>query len=87
MEISDNIVFVIHLIVGFVLVYFAIRAFKRTKYIPMVLLAVGFILLVVGETIPGHIFPNLENDVYGKYFDDAFEIAGFLVLIWAVKKS
>lgn len=85
--ISDTVIFVIHLIVGFVLVYFAIRAYKKTKYIPMALLAIGFTLLVLGETITEDIFPSLADDLYGKYLDEIFEIAGFLILIWAVKKS
>jgi len=84
---SDTLLFVIHIIVGFVLVYYAIRAYKRTKYFPMALLAIGFTLLVFGETISENILPSLEGSTYGTFIDEGFEIAGFLILIWAVKKS
>jgi len=37
------VMMVLHLIVGFVLVYFAARAFKKTKYPPMALLVLDFL--------------------------------------------
>jgi len=75
-----------HLIVGFLLVFFAAKAFKRTKYPPMLLLVIGFTLLVLGETVIEDAFSFLESDLQ-KYIEEGFEIAGFIVLIWAVKKS
>jgi hypothetical protein len=75
-----------HLIVGFLLVFFAAKAFKRTKYPPMLLLVVGFTLLVLGETVIEDAFSFLGDDLQ-KYIEEGFEIAGFIVLIWAVKKS
>ena len=45
------IILVIHLIVGLALVYLATKAFKKTKYPPMAFLAIGFALIVVGDTI------------------------------------
>jgi len=76
-----------HLIVGFLLVFFSARAFKRTKYQPMILLATGFTLLVLGETVVEYIFAFLQNDNIQKIIEEGFEIAGFMVLIIAVKKS
>ena len=76
-----------HLIVGFLLVFFAAKAFKRTKYQPMILLVIGFTLLVLGETVMEYAFAFLENDNLQKIIEEAFEIAGFIVLIIAVKKS
>jgi hypothetical protein len=75
-----------HLIVGFLLVFFAAKAFKRTKYPPMLLLVIGFTLLVLGETVIEDAFSFLGDDLQ-KYIEEGFEIAGFIVLIWAVKKS
>jgi hypothetical protein len=75
-----------HLIAGFLLVFFAAKAFKRTKYPPMLLLVIGFTLLVLGETVIEDAFSFLESDLQ-KYIEEGFEIAGFIVLIWAVKKS
>lgn len=83
---SHYILLAAHLIVGFLLVFFAAKAFKRTKYPPMLLLVIGFTLLVLGETVIEDAFSFLESDLQ-KYIEEGFEIAGFIVLIWAVKKS
>jgi hypothetical protein len=77
---------VIHLIVGFTLVYIAMKAFKKTKYPPMALLAIGFSLIVVGDTILGDILSFLDHDIL-ETVEEVIEIAGFIVLILAVKRS
>lgn len=76
-----------HLIVGFLLVFFSAKAFKRTKYGPMALLAIGFTLLVLGETVVEYAVDFLNNDTIQKVIEEGFEISGFIVLILAVKKS
>jgi hypothetical protein len=77
----------IHLIVGLVLVYFAMKAFKKTKYPPMVLLAVGFALIVIGDTIIGDIVDAFGENLVGEVIEEGIEIAGFIALILAVKRS
>ncbi len=84
---SHYILLAAHLIVGFLLVFFAAKAFKRTKYLPMLLLVIGFTLLVLGETVVEYAFSFLSSEDLRKYMEEGFEIAGFIVLIWAVKKS
>ncbi len=76
-----------HLIAGFLLVFFSAKAFKRTKYKPMILLAIGFTLLVLGETVVEYAFAFVDNDMVQKVIEEGFEIVGFIVLIIAVKKS
>jgi len=76
-----------HLIVGFTLVFYAAKAFKKTKYAPMMLLVIGFTLLVIGETVVEDAFSFLNNGDLQKIIEEGFEIAGFIVLILAVKKS
>lgn len=85
--ITEYALLVAHLIVGFLLVFFAAKAFKRTKYKPMILLAIGFTLLVLGETVVEYAFAFLQNESTQKIIEEGFEIAGFIVLIIAVKKS
>ena len=85
--ITEYILLAAHLIVGFLLVFFSAKAFKRTKYKPMILLAIGFTLLVLGETVIEYAFAFLQNDNLQKIIEEGFEIAGFVVLILAVKKS
>lgn len=67
--------------------FFSAKAFTRTKYRPMILLALGFTLLVLGETLVEYAFVFLQNDSLQKIIEEGFEISGFIVLIIAVKKS
>ncbi|MFQ5497981.1 MAG: hypothetical protein ACE5DU_08870 [Nitrosopumilus sp.] len=77
---------VIHLVVGFILVFLAAKAFKKTKYPPMALLALGFSLIVLGDTIIGDVVETLGEDI-SEIIEESVEIAGFIVLILAVKRS
>ncbi|EPA06860.1 hypothetical protein BG20_I2402 [Candidatus Nitrosarchaeum limnium BG20] len=70
-----------------VLVYLAIKAFKKTKYPPMALLAIGFSLIVIGDTIIGDYMEFLEQGIFGEVLTETIEILGFVVLILAVKRS
>ncbi|MDE1862673.1 MAG: hypothetical protein KGI33_07160 [Thaumarchaeota archaeon] len=85
--ITNYIILAAHLIAGFTLVFFAAKAFKRTRYTPMILLAIGFTLLVLGETVIEYGVSSLGNETLQKFIEEGFEIAGFIVLIVAVKKS
>ncbi len=76
-----------HLIVGFILVFIAVKAFKKTKYRPMALLALGFSLIVIGDTIIGDVVEFLQQDVFGEMIQEGIGIVGFIVLILAVKRS
>lgn len=76
-----------HLIVGSILVFIAIKAFKKTKYPPMALLATGFALIVVGDTIMGDILSVFHNNSLTEIVEESIEIAGFIILILAVKRS
>ena len=80
-------ILVIHLIVGLALVYLSMKAFKKTKYPPMVLLAVGFALIVIGDTIIGDIVETFGENLVGEIVEEGIEIAGFIVLILAIKRS
>ena len=77
----------VHIIVGFALVYLAMKAFKKTKYPPMALLAAGFALIVIGDTIIGDIVETFDESLVGEIIEEGIEIAGFIVLILAVKRS
>lgn len=85
-SIIHYVLLVIHLIVGFALVYIAMKAFRKTKYPPMALLALGFSLIVVGDAIMGDVLSFLEHDIL-EIIEEGIEITGFIVLILAVKRS
>jgi hypothetical protein len=87
LAITHYVLLAAHLLVGFLLVFFAAKAFKRTKYQPMILLVIGFTLLVLGETVMEYAFAFLQDENLQKIIEESFEIAGFVVLIIAVKKS
>jgi len=53
----------------------------------MALLAIGFSLIVLGDTVVGDITSVLEENTIGEIIEEGIEIAGFIVLILAVKKS
>lgn len=78
---------VTHLVAGFALVYLATKAFKKTKYPPMALLALGFSLIVIGDTVIGDVVSVFEDHVLGEILEEGIEIAGFIILILAVKRS
>jgi hypothetical protein len=87
MDATDAVITAIHVAVGFVLVYFAAKAYRKTKYPPMLYLVIGFTILVLGETVIEDLFYFLQNNFLEELVAECFEIVGFVVLILAVKKS
>lgn len=81
-----NAVILIHVVLGFILVYFAIRAYKRSKYFPMIYLAVGFLLITIGDTIIGDTL-SFANENSKELIEEIVEISGFVLVIIAVLKS
>ncbi len=81
-----NLVVLIHVILGFILVYFAIRAYKRSRYVPMIYLAAGFLLITIGDTIIGDSLA-LTDEKSKDMVEEIVEIFGFVLVIIAVLKS
>ena len=81
-----NLIILIHIVLGFVLVYFGIRAYKRSRYLPMILLAAGFLLITIGDTIVGDLF-SLSDENTKDVVEEIVEIVGFALVIIAVLKS
>jgi len=81
------IVLAIHLIVGLTLVVLSLKAFKKTRYPPMALLALGFSLIVLGDTIIGDVLEFVVESDTADLISELIEIPGFLILILAVKRS
>ena len=81
-----RIIVLVHIFLGFLLVYFAARAFKRTRYIPMIYLAIGFLLITIGDTIIGDslVFADEKSK---EMIEEIVEIFGFVLVIIAVLKS
>ena len=81
-----NLIVLIHIVLGLVLVYFAIRAYKRSRYVPMIFLAVGFTLITIGDTIIGDSL-GLSDEKIKDMVEEITEIFGFVLVIIAVLKS
>ena len=81
-----RIIVLVHISLGFLLVYFAARAFKRTRYIPMIYLAIGFLLITIGDTIIGDFTESLDQG-NRDLIEEMVEISGFVFVIFAVIKS
>jgi len=87
LESLDIIITTIHVFVGLILVFYAAKAYKKTKYPPMLLLVAGFSVLILGETVIEDVFYFLQNNFLQELLAESFEIVGFIILILAVKKS
>jgi len=83
---TNLVILVIHILAGFFLVYVAARAYKRTKYIPMLLLTFGFFLIIIGDTILGDLL-NISDQSTGETIEEIVETSGFILIIIAVIKS
>jgi predicted small integral membrane protein len=73
-----SVVVLIHILVGLLVVYFAAKAYKKSKYIPMLFLTFGFFLIVIGDTIVGDLI-GMDDSKTGAIIEEVLEIAGFLL--------
>jgi hypothetical protein len=80
------VIVLIHILVGFLLVYFAAKAYKKTKYLPMLYLTFGFFLIVIGDTLLGDLLGISDKNTLDMV-EEITEISGFILVIIAVIKS
>ena len=85
MDVYFSIV-LIHVLVGFLVVYFAAKAYKKTKYMPMLFLTLGFFLIVIGDTLLGDLLGISDKNIQNM-IEEITEISGFVLVIIAVIKS
>jgi len=77
---------IIHVLVGFLVVYFAAKAYKKTKYMPMLFLTLGFFLIVIGDTLLADLLGISDKNIQNM-IEEITEISGFVLVIIAVIKS
>lgn len=80
------VIVLIHILVGFLLVYFAAKAYKKTKYLPMLYLTFSFFLIVIGDTLLGDLLGISDKNTLDMV-EEITEISGFMLVIIAVIKS
>ena len=76
------------LIFGGVVVYYASRAYGRTKSQAMLLLAIGFACVAVGAVVAGLIYNMNTADLSTPITVQAYSQAvGFLVIVYSLAKA
>lgn len=83
---AKQVIMLFHILAGFFLVYIAARAYKRTMYVPMLLLTIGFFLIIIGDTILGDLL-NISDRATVEIIEEIVETSGFILVIIAVIKS
>ena len=77
---------IVHVLVEFLLVYFAAKPYKKTKFMPMLFLTLGFFLIVIGDTLLGDLLGISDKNIQNM-IEEITEISGFVLVIIAVIKS
>ena len=84
-----NIAQALILIFGSVVVFFALRAFRRTKSQAMLLLALGFGFVTAGAVVAGVIFnvANVRDLATVETVQAASQAAGFFIIVYSLARS
>ena len=80
------VIVIIHIQVGFFLVFVAAKAYKKTKYLPMLYLTFGFFLIVIGDTILGDLL-NITDKNTVDIIEELTDFSGFILVIITLIKS
>ena len=63
-----------------------LRLLEKLRYVPMIFLAAGFLLITIGDTIVGDSL-GLSDEYTKDVVEEIVEIVGFTLVIIAVLKS
>jgi len=76
------------LIFGGVVVYYASRAYRRTKSQAMLLLALGFACVAISAVVAGIIYNTNTSDISTPITVQAYgQAVGFLVIVYSLAKA
>jgi hypothetical protein len=76
------------LVFGGVVVFYASRAYRRTKSQAMLLLAIGFACVAVGALAAGIIYNLNTGDLSTPITVQAYsQVVGFLVIVYSLAKA
>ncbi len=84
MLLEDIIVSIVHLIVSSILLFFAVRAYLRTKLPSIFYSMLGFAIIVIGHLLFDILYYN-NTEMWR--LDEIFDDIGFIMFIIALKKS
>jgi hypothetical protein len=72
-------------VIGIVIVYFAVKGYRKTKSKSLLFLALGFLIVTVGAVAAGVLFELLNYDlVTVEAIEAAITAAGFLVIVYSI---
>jgi len=76
------------LVFGGIVVYYALRAYNRTKSQAMLLLGIGFAFVTLGAVVAGVLFNFTGSDLTAvETFQASFQAIGFLVIVLSLAKA
>lgn len=81
---EDIIVSIVHFIVSSILLFFAVRAYLRTKLPSVFYSMLGFAIIGIGHLLFDVFY---YNNVELERLDEIFDDIGFIMFIIALKKS
>ena len=72
-------------VLGIVIVYFAVRGYRKTKSKSLLFLALGFLIVTVGAVAAGVLFELLNYDIVTvEAIQAATTVVGFLVIVYSI---
>jgi hypothetical protein len=76
------------LVFGGIVVYYATRAYVKTKSQSMLLLGIGFAFVTIGAMVAGLLYNFYTSDLAtAQTFQASFQAVGFLVIILSLAKA
>ena len=76
------------LIFGGVVVFFAVRAYRRTKSQAMLLLAIGFSFVTAGAVVAGILFNFITADLSTvETIQATSQAVGFLIIVYSLARA
>lgn len=72
-------------VLGIVIVYFAVKGYRKTKSKSLLFLALGFLIVTVGAVAAGVLFELLNYDIVTvEAIQAATTVVGFLVIVYSI---
>jgi len=79
---------VLSLFVGLSIVYYALKAFRRSHHKPMISLAIAFLLLTTAGLVEGVLFEVFHYDLIdARVGRSALTLAGLAVVLYSIYKT
>jgi len=76
------------LVFGGIVVFYALRAYGRTKSQAMLLLGLGFAFVAIGAVVAGILFNFYSSDLTAvETFQASFQAVGFLIIVLSLAKA